>query len=86
MVNGLLLMNLQRKIVELNLCNPCIRKSVLLPDCPLISKSDDVEHLGFGNDCKVVCFELGELSIAIAIYSLRDHRWRVKPNWTNVPR
>ncbi|XP_056683922.1 putative F-box protein At3g10240 isoform X2 [Spinacia oleracea] len=80
---------------ELSLWNPSIRKLMSIPCCPLQPKFYDVGYyLGFApssKDYKVVAYELGdsdafELSIAIAIYSIRDRLWRVKSNWNNVPR
>ncbi|XP_021718981.1 F-box/kelch-repeat protein At3g23880-like [Chenopodium quinoa] len=84
---------------ELSLWNPSIRKTMLLPHCPLkcIKFSNVGYYLGFAplsKDYKVVALEaveLGdaeasELSIEIAIYSLSGRVWRVKPDWRNVTR
>ncbi|XP_021733663.1 uncharacterized protein LOC110700432 isoform X1 [Chenopodium quinoa] len=97
MIDGLLLVrcSLDLNRSELSLWNPCIRKSVSLPRCPLNSGAEIERHFYLGVDSsgnhKVVGFELGdfkasELSTQIAIYSLRDHCWRVKPSWINIPR
>ncbi|XP_057517755.1 putative F-box protein At3g28280 [Amaranthus tricolor] len=95
MVNGLMLMEDNGYFVrDLMLWNPSIKKSVLLPSCPLyILPNQGGIYLGFAASCfdhKVVAFHsvdivIGKLSIAV--YSLNDNLWSVElgtitvPNW-----
>ncbi|XP_021866237.2 F-box/kelch-repeat protein At3g23880-like [Spinacia oleracea] len=91
--NGLMLMKkYPSSPKELVLYNPCIRKSLILPTCPL---EYAVYILGFApssNEYKVfACKFSGRFSsenleeATIAVYSLNDRQWRVKPNcWTNI--
>ncbi|XP_021850586.1 putative F-box protein At3g10240 [Spinacia oleracea] len=102
MIDGLMLMGCyssnDSNSKDLSLWNPSIRKLIPIPLCPLkINNFVAVEyHLGFAplsKDYKVVVFELGDLnlnasklSVAIAIYSVRDRLWRMKPNWSDFPK
>ncbi|XP_021848420.1 F-box/kelch-repeat protein At3g06240-like [Spinacia oleracea] len=77
---------------DLRLWNPSIRKALLLPACP----SEHERHpllLGFSpfsNDYKLVVFRYNDglaqdVSMSIAVYSLRNHSWKVNVNRINVP-
>ncbi|XP_074264869.1 F-box/WD-40 repeat-containing protein 1-like [Silene latifolia] len=82
--NGLLLVVQHGSHIEWRLWNPCIRKSFLLPTCPL----DTCWYLlGFApdsKDYKVAAFAFENSSgipprkILFAVYSLRDQLWTVK--------
>ncbi|XP_021848434.1 putative F-box protein At3g17480 [Spinacia oleracea] len=69
---------------EIELYNPFIKKSVLIPSCPF--ESAHVRYLaGFvpsSNDCKVTAFletnTLTKPEVLIAVYSLKDNLWRIK--------
>ncbi|XP_021851853.1 F-box/kelch-repeat protein At3g23880-like isoform X2 [Spinacia oleracea] len=81
---GLLLIKHETKTEETRLWNFSIRKSLLLPRCPI---SNHVQYVvGFSpssNDYKVVAFTCNSIvskTVSIAVYSLRDHRWKVKSN------
>ncbi|XP_056688323.1 F-box/kelch-repeat protein At3g23880-like [Spinacia oleracea] len=65
---------------DMRLWNFSIRKFLILPHCPI---QDNVTYvvLGFApstNDYKVVAFTYDSM----AVYSLHDHRWKVKNNMT----
>ncbi|XP_074265443.1 uncharacterized protein LOC141587875 [Silene latifolia] len=98
--NGLLLVQKIRLIdwhIELRLCNPCIRKSLILPPCPLDNNSPyGLEFrylLGFApdsHDYKVVVFAfdrtLGEENgkIFFAVYFLSNQQWIVRNDPLNL--
>ncbi|XP_057549525.1 F-box/kelch-repeat protein At3g23880-like [Amaranthus tricolor] len=97
MVNGLMLVRRERFWIQdeqLFLWNPSIYKLLEIPPCPLTktySKLDFHFCLGFvpsSYDYRVLVFredKKGErLEVEMAIYSLRENRWKVKPNWVNV--
>ncbi|XP_074265408.1 F-box/kelch-repeat protein At3g06240-like [Silene latifolia] len=82
--NGLLLVGKHDyySYKEFRLWNPSIRKSLLLPPCPL----DRCRYLfGFApdsQDFKVVAFTIDK---AFAIYTLSNQQWTVRNNLLNVP-
>ncbi|XP_021733669.1 F-box protein CPR30-like [Chenopodium quinoa] len=94
--NGLILLNYGWNAVRL--WNPSIRKSLFLPDCPIklrwsrIRRCHVTYTLGFSrssNDYKVLAVKTNLPSYSddkayIAVYSLADHLWRVKPNPVSV--
>ncbi|XP_074265394.1 F-box/kelch-repeat protein At3g23880-like [Silene latifolia] len=74
---------------QLRLWNPCIRKSLLLPTCPLPNYLSGTRYLlGFApgsKDYKVVAFAFENTRIFLrkiqfAIYTLRDQLWTVNTN------
>ncbi|XP_074265310.1 F-box/kelch-repeat protein At3g23880-like [Silene latifolia] len=90
--NGLLLVGRYgpRFHDELKLWNPCIRKSLLLPTCPLsLPRATRYYLLGFAphsKDYKVVAFacessqdtDIQPRKMHSAVYTLRDQLWTVK--------
>ncbi|XP_074265213.1 uncharacterized protein LOC141587638 [Silene latifolia] len=91
--NGLLLVGLyalQGYLKELRLWNPCIRKSLIFPKCPLPSyliSDRDWYVFGFASDCqdyKVVKFAFDKNrdkvsgNMYIAVYRLGDQQWTVR--------
>ncbi|XP_056684047.1 F-box/kelch-repeat protein At3g23880 isoform X2 [Spinacia oleracea] len=82
--NGLILMENREKPNEMILWNPSIRKSLILPPCPVLGHK--LYCLGFtpsNNDYKVFVFcgkEVGKMMLT-AVYSLNNQLWRVQtPN------
>ncbi|XP_021856069.1 F-box/kelch-repeat protein At3g23880 [Spinacia oleracea] len=99
--NGLVLIQDIKFPSLLGLFNPCIRKALILPPCPIYFdkkryyRTHPIFVLGFVSSCndfKVVAFmdeESGitgkETSIIIAVYSLNDDLWRIKLVELNFP-
>ncbi|XP_074265395.1 putative F-box protein At3g23260 [Silene latifolia] len=98
--NGLLLVKKSGSTYnqeELRLWNPCIRKSLILPTCPLCSYLNDDSTwyvLGFASDTqdyKVVKFAFDYSkyedsgNVYIAVYTLSNQQWTVRKDPLNVP-
>ena len=77
---------------DLYLWNPFLRKSLILPPCPLGSSNSGTDYvlgfLPFCDDYKVFAYRiykiLGIKEVTTAVYSLKTHRWAIKTNPTNV--
>ncbi|XP_074264891.1 F-box/kelch-repeat protein At3g23880-like [Silene latifolia] len=95
--NGLLLVGQYgpRFHKELKLWNPCIRKSLLLPTCPLsLPLTTNYYLLGFApgsKDYKVVALAFEDIEdtqltkMHSAVYTLRDQLWTIRnPNTTSM--
>ncbi|XP_074265399.1 F-box/kelch-repeat protein At3g23880-like [Silene latifolia] len=86
--NGLLLVERSGNLKELRLWNPCIRKSLILPVCPLSSYwfwDHDWYVFGFApdtQDYKVVGFDT---KLYFAVYTLSNQQWTVRKDPLNVP-
>ena len=76
------------------LWNPFLKKSLILPPCPIVSPMQYVNYvIGFSpssDDYKVLAYRLrtifngDEYEAAMAVYSLRNHIWTIKINPMNV--
>ncbi|KNA15600.1 hypothetical protein SOVF_096750 [Spinacia oleracea] len=90
--NGLMLMKFSPCIAVIVLWNPCIRKSLILPTCPLELPDYILGFAPSSNEYKVLACKFSGRhnsenlrEATIAVYSLNDHQWRIKPNcWTNI--
>ncbi|XP_074265410.1 uncharacterized protein LOC141587841 [Silene latifolia] len=81
---------------DLRLWNPCIRKSLLIPKCPLPSSFLEVVNYVFGfsplcKDYKVVAiafdgekFSTKPANMFVAVYTLSDQQWTVRNNGLNI--
>ncbi|XP_074265154.1 F-box/kelch-repeat protein At3g23880-like [Silene latifolia] len=79
---------------ELRLWNPCIRKSLILPTCPLPWYLFGTRFLlGYTSDCKdykVVAFAFENAQVIVpekiqfAVYTLRDQLWTVNTTTTSI--
>ncbi|XP_074265330.1 F-box/kelch-repeat protein At3g23880-like [Silene latifolia] len=69
---------------EIRLWNPSIRKSLLIPTCPLV---DAKYLLGFSPRCKdykIVAMLSNHSKIHVAVYTLREKTWSVRNNCLDV--
>ncbi|XP_074265335.1 F-box/kelch-repeat protein At3g23880-like [Silene latifolia] len=69
---------------EMRLWNPSIRKSLLIPTCPLV---DAKCLLGFSPRCKdykIVAMLSKQSKIHVAVYTLREKTWSVRNNCLDV--
>ncbi|CAO2828417.1 unnamed protein product [Amaranthus hypochondriacus] len=94
--NGLFLLIFQNLYHNLIcLWNPFLRKTLLLPSCPIIATPFQSAGyvIGFSTSCddyKVLAYQLrghfngNEYEPAIAVYSLRNNIWTIKINPMNV--
>ncbi|XP_074265268.1 F-box protein At1g30790-like [Silene latifolia] len=97
--NSLLLISRSRisMYVGMRICNPSIRKSLLIPPCPLISsqmyKIDFV--IGFAPHCKdykviAISFtpiegvKIPDIEMRVAVYTLSDQQWCIRNDGLNM--
>ncbi|XP_074265323.1 F-box/kelch-repeat protein At3g06240-like [Silene latifolia] len=69
---------------EMRLWNPSVRKSLLIPACPLV---DAKYLLGFSPRCKdykIVAMLSNHSKIHVAVYTLREKTWSVRNNCLDV--
>ncbi|XP_074321658.1 F-box/kelch-repeat protein At3g06240-like [Silene latifolia] len=97
--NGLLLVRQYHApyfLQDLRLWNPCIRKSLLIPKCPLPSSFLETVNYVFGfspvcKDYKVVAIAFDQKVLStkpanmfVAVYTLSDQQWTVRNNGLNI--
>ncbi|CAO2828413.1 unnamed protein product [Amaranthus hypochondriacus] len=95
--NGLFLLIFygRQEYAPLCLWNSFLRKSLILPPCPIVTRpSDSVNYvIGYSTSCddyKVLAYRLRtikngiEYEPAMALYSLRSHFWTIKINPMNI--
>ncbi|XP_057543479.1 F-box/kelch-repeat protein At3g23880-like [Amaranthus tricolor] len=92
--NGLFLLIFHGHQDYICLWNPFLRKSLILPPCPIVSPIQYVNYvIGFSpssDDYKVLAYRLrtifngDEYEAAMAVYSLTNHIWTIKINPMNV--
>ncbi|XP_074264679.1 uncharacterized protein LOC141587140 [Silene latifolia] len=72
------------------LCNPSIRKSLLIPPCPI---GDSMYVLGFAprsKDYKIVAISVGRnqdeepRKTSVVVYTLSDQQWRIRNNVVDI--
>ncbi|XP_057543471.1 putative F-box only protein 15 [Amaranthus tricolor] len=85
--NGLFLITLNFDQDYICLWNPFLRKSLILPPCPIVSRFQSVHYvIGFSTSCddyKVLAYRT-KYKPAMAVYSLRNHIWTIKINPMNA--
>ncbi|XP_057543474.1 F-box/kelch-repeat protein At3g23880-like [Amaranthus tricolor] len=92
--NGLFLISVHADQRRICLWNPFLRKSLILPPCPIVTPFLFVHYvIGFSPSCddyKVLAFRIRtiiqgyEYEPTMAVYSLKHHLWTIKINPMNV--